>query len=140
MVKVSATPRHAFAASDLGRCAGIVGQPPRLLGKGRNEGTQRPRPRPCRARAREFLKSIPTDLTLRRCAEYKKICLQTVVGFAIMGFIGFFVKLIFIVSERPAACDRTHAHSTHSACLRDSLTLVDPFLAPQPINNIIVGA
>ena len=30
------------------------------------------------------------------CAEYKKICLQTIIGFTIMGFIGFFVKLIFI--------------------------------------------
>ena len=105
MVKVSATPRHAFAASDLGRCAGIVGQPPRLLGKGRNEGTQRPRPRPCRARAREFFKSLPTDLTLRRCAEYKKICLQTVVGFAIMGFIGFIVVVVLSLSLPPGALE-----------------------------------
>merc|ERR1712220_16639 len=38
---------------------------------------------------------------VKRCTkpdskEYKKICLQTVIGFSIMGFIGFFVKLIFI--------------------------------------------
>lgn len=37
---------------------------------------------------------------LRHClhspAEFGKIALATGVGFAIMGFIGFFVKLIFI--------------------------------------------
>ncbi|QDZ17563.1 Sec61-gamma subunit or ER translocon [Chloropicon primus] len=38
---------------------------------------------------------------IKRCTkpdakEYKKICFQTIVGFSIMGFIGFFVKLIFI--------------------------------------------
>ena len=30
------------------------------------------------------------------CAEFSKIAQATSVGFAIMGFIGFFVKLIFI--------------------------------------------
>ena len=35
------------------------------------------------------------------CAEFNKICLRTALGFIVMGFIGFFVKLIFIVS--PAA-------------------------------------
>jgi protein translocase SEC61 complex gamma subunit len=38
---------------------------------------------------------------VKRCTkpdakEYRKICFQTIVGFSIMGFIGFFVKLIFI--------------------------------------------
>ena len=31
-----------------------------------------------------------------RCAEFSKIAQATSVGFFIMGFIGFFVKLIFI--------------------------------------------
>ena len=30
------------------------------------------------------------------CLEFQKIALATAVGFAIMGFIGFFVKLIHI--------------------------------------------
>mgnify|MGYP000017624405 CR=1 FL=1 len=38
---------------------------------------------------------------LRRCTkpdrkEFKKIAMATAIGFAIMGFIGFFVKLIHI--------------------------------------------
>lgn len=33
-------------------------------------------------------------------AEFNKICSRTALGFIVMGFIGFFVKLIFIV--RPA--------------------------------------
>jgi hypothetical protein len=32
------------------------------------------------------------------CAEFNKICSKTAIGFVVMGFIGFFVKLIFIVS------------------------------------------
>ena len=31
-------------------------------------------------------------------AEFNKICSRTALGFVVMGFIGFFVKLIFIVS------------------------------------------
>ncbi len=31
------------------------------------------------------------------CAEFNKITTQTALGFIVMGFIGFFVKLIFIV-------------------------------------------
>ena len=30
-------------------------------------------------------------------AEFNKIVLQTALGFVVMGFIGFFVKLVFIV-------------------------------------------
>ena len=30
------------------------------------------------------------------CLEFQKIALATAIGFAIMGFIGFFVKLIHI--------------------------------------------
>ncbi|KAK9831727.1 hypothetical protein WJX74_007452 [Apatococcus lobatus] len=38
---------------------------------------------------------------VKRCTkpdkkEYTKICTRTAVGFIVMGFIGFFVKLIFI--------------------------------------------
>lgn len=31
-------------------------------------------------------------------AEFNKITIRTAIGFIVMGFIGFFVKLIFIVS------------------------------------------
>ena len=31
-----------------------------------------------------------------QCAEFQKIAVATAIGFAIMGFIGFFVKLIHI--------------------------------------------
>jgi len=42
-----------------------------------------------------------SERLLRKCnhpdwAEFKKIGLATIVGFFIMGFIGFFVKLIYI--------------------------------------------
>jgi protein transport protein SEC61 subunit gamma and related proteins len=33
-------------------------------------------------------------------AEFNKITIRTALGFVVMGFIGFFVKLIFIVSDR----------------------------------------
>lgn len=36
-------------------------------------------------------------------AEYTKICTRTAVGFIVMGFIGFFVKLIFIVRAASAS-------------------------------------
>ncbi len=32
----------------------------------------------------------------RICSEFQKIAMATAIGFAIMGFIGFFVKLIHI--------------------------------------------
>jgi hypothetical protein len=31
------------------------------------------------------------------CVEFWKVCSRTALGFVVMGFIGFFVKLIFIV-------------------------------------------
>jgi len=37
-------------------------------------------------------------------AEFNKICLQTALGFIVMGFIGFFVKLVFIVSTPSTLC------------------------------------
>ncbi len=42
--------------------------------------------------------------------EFNKICLQTALGFIVMGFIGFFVKLVFIVSFYLLTC--THLHLT----------------------------
>ena len=41
---------------------------------------------------------------LRKCTkpdakEYTKVCVRTALGFIVMGVIGFFVKLIFIVSN-----------------------------------------
>lgn len=40
-----------------------------------------------------LLPSVPPSAA---CTEFSKIAQATSVGFAIMGFIGFFVKLIFI--------------------------------------------
>ncbi len=37
-----------------------------------------------------------TNFQLFSCAEFQKIAVATAIGFAIMGFIGFFVKLIHI--------------------------------------------
>ena len=31
-----------------------------------------------------------------RCAEFTKVAARTAIGFVVMGFVGFFVKLIFI--------------------------------------------
>lgn len=36
-------------------------------------------------------------------AEFNKVCSRTAIGFILMGFIGFFVKLIFIVSGSSAS-------------------------------------
>ncbi|EMS45519.1 Protein transport protein Sec61 subunit gamma [Triticum urartu] len=36
------------------------------------------------------------DLTLIGHAEFTKVAARTVIGFVIMGFVGIFVKLIFI--------------------------------------------
>ncbi|VAI90731.1 unnamed protein product [Triticum turgidum subsp. durum] len=36
------------------------------------------------------------DLTLIRRAEFTKVAARTAVGFVVMWFVGFFVKLIFI--------------------------------------------
>ncbi len=41
-------------------------------------------------------------------AEFNKICLQTALGFIVMGFIGFFVKLVFIVSFHRLTCHHLH--------------------------------
>ena len=49
----------------------------------------------------DFIKS--SIRLVRKCTkpdskEYTKVCLRTALGFVVMGLIGFFVKLIFIVS------------------------------------------
>ncbi|KAM3297603.1 hypothetical protein ACQJBY_039494 [Aegilops geniculata] len=36
------------------------------------------------------------DLTLIWRAEFTKVAARTAIGFVVMGFVGFFVKLIFI--------------------------------------------
>ena len=67
------------------------------------------------------------------CAEFEQICWRTGAGFVVMGFIGFFVKLIFIVSALwpgawfPPVTDARACRVTPPAC------------GLQPINQIIVG-
>ncbi|VAH33123.1 unnamed protein product [Triticum turgidum subsp. durum] len=39
---------------------------------------------------------LSPDLTLIGRAEFTKVAARTMIGFIIMGFVGFFVKLIFI--------------------------------------------
>ncbi|VAH72521.1 unnamed protein product [Triticum turgidum subsp. durum] len=39
---------------------------------------------------------LSPDLTLIRRAEFTKVAARTAIGFIVMGFVGFFVKLIFI--------------------------------------------
>ena len=49
--------------------------------------------------ARALLATLQTLLTQWLwLAEFNKITVRTALGFIVMGFIGFFVKLIFIVS------------------------------------------
>ena len=54
--------------------------------------------RPVRIRA--VLVPPRPDLTVlfvrSRCAEFTKVAARTAIGFVVMGFVGFFVKLIFI--------------------------------------------
>ncbi|VAH08746.1 unnamed protein product [Triticum turgidum subsp. durum] len=39
---------------------------------------------------------LSPDLTLIGRAEFTKVAARTMIGFVVMGFVGFFVKLIFI--------------------------------------------
>ena len=39
---------------------------------------------------------LSPDLTLIRRAEFTKVAARTAIGFVVMGFVSFFVKLIFI--------------------------------------------
>lgn len=83
-------------------------------------------------------------------AEYLKVCGKTAVGFIVMGFIGFFVKLLFIVSPSStctAACallatvSRLHVHSggVHRQLLSD-ITLVEQIFGRQQTRMATVHA
>merc|ERR1711924_463478 len=56
---------------------------------------------------------VSSDRLLRKCTkpdrkEFKKIAFATTLGFAVMGFIGFFTKLIFIpIYQEDRVCDHT---------------------------------
>ncbi|KAF7002430.1 hypothetical protein CFC21_017924 [Triticum aestivum] len=45
---------------------------------------------------KSFHKPDRKDLTLIGRAEFTKVAARMVIGFVVMGFVGFFVKLIFI--------------------------------------------
>lgn len=85
----------------------------------------------------------------RVLAEFNKICLQTALGFIVMGFIGFFVKLVFIVSYTPALFlrdlltrlgDWTVQTLPFDGFHENFVTLIDKGCGVvQPINQIIVG-
>lgn len=54
-------------------------------------------------------------------AEFNKITIRTAIGFVVMGFIGFFVKLIFIVSLNSL---RTIINTTMYARLAESFVVL----------------
>ncbi len=66
-------------------------------------------------------------------AEFNKITVRTALGFIVMGFIGFFVKLIFIVSGC-VPCAAPHWRVSLLILWPDAVSV-----SPQPINQIIVG-
>ena len=102
-------------------------------------------------------------------AEFFKICWRVGLGFAVLGFVGFFVKMIFIVRAHHAAClhalrssqSFTSLVPQHALCTLDqqaswhsdtllSSTVLDMRgitythadacdCALQPINQIIIG-
>lgn len=47
-------------------------------------------------KVKTYLKITATISNSKFCAEFQKIAIATAIGFCIMGFIGFFVKLIHI--------------------------------------------
>jgi hypothetical protein len=57
--------------------------------------------------------------------EFNKITSKTAIGFILMGFIGFFVKLIFIVSTARVSGAGGPAHISCFCCFG--------VLAPQPL-------
>ena len=61
-------------------------------------GPPDPAERPPRSRLGERRQTdAAVRLTFARGrAEYQQICLRTAVGLMVMGFVGFFVKLVFI--------------------------------------------
>lgn len=56
-------------------------------------------------------------------AEFKKICFRVGLGFAVLGFVGFFVKMIFIV--RPSALKVATDFSSSESQLCLSVRLLD---------------
>jgi hypothetical protein len=58
-------------------------------------------------------------------AEFNKITSKTAIGFILMGFIGFFVKLIFIVSTAHVSGAGSPAHISCFCCFG--------VFAPQPL-------
>lgn len=66
-------------------------------------------------------------------AEFTKILLQTGLGFVVLGFVGFFVKLLFIVRSSRLPCWR-------AVQLLRVLRAKTVVMSVQPINQIIIGA
>eukprot|EP00850_Spirogloea_muscicola_P013622 SM000093S24433 [mRNA] locus=s93:333194:333502:- [translate_table: standard] len=52
--------------------------------------------RRCDGLYQRHLSSSGRDLPLAASAEFTKVAFRTACGFVVMGFVGFFVKLIFI--------------------------------------------
>lgn len=65
-------------------------------------------------------------------AEFAKILAQTALGFFVLGFVGFFVKLMFIV--------RLSSSETILRSFQPRNTRVKCWSCLQPINQIIIGA
>ena len=87
------------------------------------------------------------SLRLLSFSEYNKIVTKTALGFVVMGTIGFFVKLVFIVSEEEdkmegSARERDTAARALEVAPPTCTHFSIPFPSPartQPINQIIVG-
>ena len=76
------------------------------------------------------------------CAEFKKIALATSIGFLVMGFLGFIVKLVHIPSQ-PTHSPSPRSWQPHSPShdsLDGSLTFRPVLCCAVPVNNIIVGS
>jgi len=77
--------------------------------------------------------------------EFRKIALATSVGFLVMGFLGFIVKLVHIPSQPTHT--HTHTHTHHSLApargwtgrVTDCVALLG-VLRVCVVNNIIVGS
>lgn len=57
-------------------------------------------------------------------AEYLKVCGKTAVGFIVMGFIGFFVKLLFIVSPVLHAWPLARCLQRSPVCMRTAVVFI----------------
>ncbi len=101
-------------------------------------------------RARVSTPFSPSLSSLLSLSEYNKIVTKTALGFVVMGTIGFFVKLVFIVSclrgeleegdddgGEGAGTGERKGHDTLGSLLYLSTCTPPPL--KQPINQIIVG-